>query len=197
MALPLLYFVRHGETDWNAQGRFQGQRDIPLNATGRAQARRNGAFLRQTLGDALGRFDFVASPLSRAAETMRLVRAELGLPETGYRSDERLVELHYGGWEGRTFVELRGLDAALMDRREADKWRFVPPGTGAESYEILALRIQPVLDALKGPTVMVAHGGIARVLLLAYGGMTPQHAAHVGIPQDRVLRIENERAIWL
>ena len=60
-----IYFVRHGQTDWNAERRFQGQLDIPLNDTGRAQAARNGAALARVIGDSAG-FDFVSSPLSRA-----------------------------------------------------------------------------------------------------------------------------------
>src|SRR5437868_5015230 len=84
-----LYYVRHGETDWNRDQRYQGQRDIPLNATGRSQAVRNGRALAETLGKDAAVIDYVASPLLRARETMELMRAELGLPPRGYRSDRR------------------------------------------------------------------------------------------------------------
>ena len=69
-----LYFVRHGETDWNAAKRYQGRRDIPLNATGRAQARRNGRVLADLLGSRAAALDHVASPLRRARETMEILR---------------------------------------------------------------------------------------------------------------------------
>ena len=62
--LPLVYFVRHGQTDWNAEHRLQGQADVPLNALGRAQAERNGRRLAELIADPTG-FDFVASPLYR------------------------------------------------------------------------------------------------------------------------------------
>ena len=80
-ASPLLYYIRHGETDWNRESRLQGQRDIPMNANGRAQARRCGEILRELLArEPSDRApDFVSSPLGRARETMELARAALGL----------------------------------------------------------------------------------------------------------------------
>jgi broad specificity phosphatase PhoE len=100
--LPLVYFVRHGQTDWNAEHRLQGQADIDLNELGRAQAGRNGRKLAELI-DQPGDFDFVASPLSRTRYTMELVRAAMGLPPGGYRTDARLVEVHFGDWQGHTF----------------------------------------------------------------------------------------------
>src|SRR5262245_42381695 len=101
-----IYFVRHGETDWNLAQRYQGRRDIPLNATGRAQATRNGRVLAQALGHAAGQLDYVASPLVRATETMEIIRREIGLPPRGYRTDDRLREIGYGNWEGELWAEL-------------------------------------------------------------------------------------------
>ena len=74
-----LYLVRHGQTDWNAEARFQGQMDIDLNDLGREQARQNGIKLGRLLGSEISRFDFVASPMSRTRETMEVARAAVGL----------------------------------------------------------------------------------------------------------------------
>ena len=90
-----LYYIRHGETDWNRGQRYQGQRDIPLNATGRAQAKGNGQLLAAALGDRAAQFDYVASPLQRASETMQILRAEMGLDSRTYRTDDRLMEINY------------------------------------------------------------------------------------------------------
>src|ERR1700738_2430472 len=106
--LPTLIFIRHGETDWNAEGRMQGQRDIPLNDTGRAQARRNGTAIKAAKPEAVD-FDFLASPLSRSRETMEIVRAAMGLPPDGYATDDRLKELTFGTWEGLTDKDLRAV----------------------------------------------------------------------------------------
>ena len=86
-----LYFVRHWETDWNRAQRYQGQRDIPLNATGRGQAVGNRRLLAGVLGKAAAAIDDVLSPLHRAWETIQPhVRPELGLPPKGYRVDDIL-----------------------------------------------------------------------------------------------------------
>jgi probable phosphoglycerate mutase len=120
-----LYFVRHGETDWNRAGRYQGQRDIPLNGTGRAQAARNGRVLAEVLGGGAAVLDYVASPLSRARETMEIMRSELMLPPLDYRTDNRLREIHYGHWEGRLWQELPHTDPRVTGRA------LPTPGTGS------------------------------------------------------------------
>ncbi|MGH6644424.1 MAG: histidine phosphatase family protein, partial [Bradyrhizobium sp.] len=99
--MPTIVFIRHGETDWNAEGRFQGQQDIPLNTRGRGQARRNGLILKERMPEAAA-FDFVASPLERTRQTMEIVRAAMGLDPAAYRIDPILKEITFGEWEGHT-----------------------------------------------------------------------------------------------
>ena len=103
--MPLIYFVRHGQTDYNASKRIQGELEIPINAKGREQARRNGGLLAELIGDK-GRFDFVASPFLRARQTMEIVRDAMGLPAQGYRTDDRLKEISFGEWAGLTWPEI-------------------------------------------------------------------------------------------
>ncbi len=102
---PLVYFVRHGETAWNAEGRLQGQADTDINALGREQATATAHRLAELIGDPED-FDFVASPMRRTRETMERVRAAMGLDPLAYRTDARLVEVHFGDWQGFTFAEL-------------------------------------------------------------------------------------------
>src|SRR3954463_14447361 len=90
-----LYFIRYGETDWNAEARLQGQRDIPLNGFGRAQAEEAGARLRG-LVLRCEELDYVASPLGRTRETMERLRETIGLAPPTYRLDDRLKELTFG-----------------------------------------------------------------------------------------------------
>ncbi len=101
-----MIFVRHGETDWNVEGRLQGQRDIPLNANGRAQASRNGETVAAAFPD-IATYDFVSSPLERSRESMGIARAAMGLDPVLYARDDRLREIPFGAGEGFNTEELR------------------------------------------------------------------------------------------
>lgn len=187
-----IYVIRHGQTDWNAEYRLQGQKDIPLNDTGRGQASGNGGALADILGADTGLYDFVASPLLRTRETMERVRASMGLTPELYRTDDRLRELSFGAWEGKTLREVANVSPALLEERENDKWAFVPPGDDAESYEILSWRVGAWLKDVVGPTVCVAHGGVIRALFRIVGGVSTAEAADLAIPQDNILSIDPE-----
>ncbi len=193
---PLVYLVRHGQTAWNAEGRLQGQAETDITEKGRSQADRNGRRLRELI-DRPEDFDFVASPMRRTRETMERIRAAMGLDPKAYRTDPRLVEVSFGDWQGRTFVELEAETPGITKPRSRDKWNFVPPGEGAESYQMLLERVQPFLEGLSGPTVCVAHGGILRVAFRIFGDLPQREAATVDILQDRILRLEDGRLEWL
>jgi probable phosphoglycerate mutase len=188
-----LYFIRHGETDWNAEARLQGQRDVPLNDFGRVQAEEVGARLRALVLHHED-LDYVASPLSRTRETMELMRAAIGLHPTAYRTDERLRELTFGAWEGLTWKEVRERDPKGARAREKDKWGFVPPQ--GESYAMLTERVVPFLESLTRDTVVVSHGGVARVLLVLLGHVSRDYAPRADIWQGKVLVFGPGRHFW-
>ena len=193
-ATPTIVFVRHGETDWNAEGRLQGQRDIPLNTLGRGQARRNGEVIARLLPEAAG-YDFVASPLMRARETMEIVRAAMGLDAKAYRLDKRLLELTFGEWEGLTYQDLEQSEPGSLAVRDADKWGFTPPG--GESYDALSARILAWLATLAAPSVVVAHGGVGRVLRQHLLGLDRAESVMEGFPQDRIFLWRDGKGEWL
>jgi probable phosphoglycerate mutase len=190
-----LYFVRHGETDWNLAKRYQGQRDIPLNATGRAQAARNGRVLAQALGPGAAAFDYVASPLSRALETMEIVRRELALAPDDYRTDDRLKEIHYGHWEGLLWEDLPSVDPAGLAARTADTWGWQP--VGGESFQALSQRIEGWLAELSRNSVVVAHGGVSRALRGLALSLPTTEIPFLPVPQDQVLVVEAGSMRWL
>jgi probable phosphoglycerate mutase len=193
---PLVYIVRHGQTAWNAEYRLQGQADTDLNVLGREQATRNGERLRGLISNPAA-FDFVASPMRRTRETMERVRAAMALEPGAYRTDPRLVEVNFGDWQGFTFAELETRFPGAAAVRELDKWNFLPPGAGAESYQMLLERIRPWFEALRQPTVCVTHGGVVRTIFRLAEGMSEQRAAALDIPQDRVLRLQGRHLEWL
>jgi len=193
---PLVYFVRHGQTDWNAENRLQGQADIELNALGREQATENGRRLAGLITDPQA-FDFVASPMKRTRATMELVRAAMGLDPHAYRTDPRLVEVNFGAWQGFTYAELEQQHPGISGKRSLDKWDYLPSGEGAESYQMLYERIKPWFEELDRNTVCVTHGGVIRALFRLVEKISREEAASLDTPQDRVLRLREGHLEWL
>ncbi|MCW2285633.1 putative phosphoglycerate mutase [Rhodoblastus acidophilus] len=190
-----LFFLRHGETDWNAEGRLQGQQDIPLNALGRRQAAQAGRKLKKIFGAGGVPAVWQASPLTRTRDTMTLARAELGLPAAGVRLDDRLKEFTFGRWEGKTWPDVMALDPEGAAARDRDKWNFCPPG--GESYAHLAERLRPWLAEQQPPTVVVSHGGVARALMHLIGGLPIERAPTADIWQGRVLVFSTGKFEWV
>jgi len=184
---PVIYYVRHGLTQWNVEQRLQGRKDIPLNDQGRAQSFHCGKILRQLFdrdGADAASLAYVSSPLIRARETMELMRSTLGLDPSRYEIEERLAEISFGEWEGLTFAEIPARDKALLDEREKDKWEFLPPR--GESYAQLTRRVEAWYALLKADTVVAAHGGTARALIAYLEIVPPQEAPHYPIDQGVV-----------
>jgi broad specificity phosphatase PhoE len=187
MPARVIYYIRHGETSWNAEGRLQGAQDIPLNDLGRRQAAHAGRVLAELFardGRDKSSLPFVASPLGRARTTMELVRGALKLPPDEYALDDRLREIGYGVWEGSTLAEMQAADPVLFARRLTAKWTMAPEG--GETYEAVQLRMRDWYDSLAADTVAVAHGGTARALMVALGIETPVSAADLLIEQGAV-----------
>jgi broad specificity phosphatase PhoE len=187
MPAPVIYYIRHGETSWNAQGRLQGTQDIALNDLGRHQAVHAGGVLADLLrrdGRDKAVLPFVASPLQRARETMELVRGALELPEETYGLDDRLREIGYGVWEGSTLAEMQAADPELYAKRLTAKWTMAPEG--GETYAEVQQRMREWYDSVRSDAVAVAHGGTARALMVALGIETPESAADLPIEQGAV-----------
>jgi probable phosphoglycerate mutase len=147
------WFLRHGETDWNAQGLSQGDVDIPLNETGRAQAAAAAAMLRHR-----GIASIVTSPLSRAHDTALAVAAATGLPVA---IDEGLREVSFGVQEGKPMVQWF---ADWVDGH------YTP--ADAESFAALRARAGAAINralALPPPVLVVAHGALFRAVRAEMG----------------------------
>jgi broad specificity phosphatase PhoE len=146
-----LSLVRHGQTDWNLAKRIQGGTDIPLNDTGRAEAANAGLRLRDRTWNTI-----VTSPLSRAAETARIIAGELGMPQPVEIAD--LTERQHGEIEGLTFAERR------------DRFPDGMPVPGLESRQDVLDRVLPALGRIAADhpdevVLVVSHGGVIGTLL--------------------------------
>jgi probable phosphoglycerate mutase len=185
--MATIYFIRHGETDWNASGRFQGTQEIPLNDKGRAQAVEAGSILAGLLaGEACdaAKLDYVSSPLGRARVTMELVRGALKLAPEVFVIDERIREIRYGDWEGFTLSQMEKSDPKVYAARLADRWSVAP--LGGESYANRLPIVRDFVESLTADTVAVGHVGTARTLMVALGLATPLKAIEGPILQGAV-----------
>ena len=183
---PTLYLLRHGETEFNVEGRYQGQRDSPLTPRGRDQARCHGALLKTLIVEPEA-WRVVASPLGRAMATARIVCAELGLPEDAIETDARLKEMAFGEWEGLTPAEIQARYPEAWAARCADRWHHLRPG--GESYALLAARVGAFLRDIQGDTIVVGHGGAGRVLCGLYGRLSEAEILALDEPQDAIFRL--------
>jgi probable phosphoglycerate mutase len=114
----------------------------------------------------------------------------MNLAPADYRTDERLVEVSFGDWEGHTIKELKATSRDRITERNLNKWDFIPPGDDAESYEIMSWRVASWLNSVDRPTVCVTHGGVIRSLFRTIADVPKAEAAEGEIPQDRILKIE-------
>jgi probable phosphoglycerate mutase len=194
--MPLIFFLRHGQTAWNAERRIQGHLDTPLNDKGRRQAARNGRALAGIIADS-GAFDYVSSPLIRASETMEIVRREIGLNPKGYRTDPRLREYHLGDWQGHLFADIERDFPELIAERDRDPWNFRYPGEGGESFASFSERVLAWLAEIERDSVVTAHGGVMRCLRRHFLRLDDKATFRLDAPQDRVLRIEGETLSWV
>nr|WP_202420743.1 histidine phosphatase family protein [Actinomadura rayongensis] len=160
---------RHGQTTWNVENRFQGKTDVPLDDTGRAQARRAAALLTALRPTAL-----LASPLQRAADTAQALADLTGLP---VRHDRDLIERDGGAWEGLTGAEIR-------ERYPAERAIWQPPGgeTSAQVAKRVGTALERALDDLPpdGVLVVASHGAALRLGLCHLLGLPEETWEHLG-----------------
>ncbi|MCA0401769.1 MAG: histidine phosphatase family protein [Proteobacteria bacterium] len=190
-----LYFIRHGETDWNRDGRLQGHIDIPLNTAGKRQAKAAGLHLDRLLGATSQALPFYVSPLGRTRETAEIVRETLHAPLGAVEEDARLKEINFGQWEGKTWPEIRSRDPAGVRGRDKDRWNFVP--TDGESYAMVETRLSAWLATVQQDAIVVSHTGVCRVLMAIFGVKPPAELVTEEIWQGKVLVLEKGRAEWI
>jgi probable phosphoglycerate mutase len=145
MSFPDLYILRHGQTEWNAQGRVQGQHDSLLTPLGRSQAARQGAILAEA-----GVLDLpvYVSPQGRARAT-----AEIALPGRPARVDPRLREISLGRWDGLTRDEIGARWVDAFDEPDPFLWYDTAPE--GEGFAAVQARAAAFLAELNGPAIVV------------------------------------------
>ncbi len=180
-----LLLIRHGETDWNAQGRYQGQTDPPLNRRGEEQAQR---LAEKLAGD---RLDMAySSPLRRAVQTARIIAESLTIP---LHIEPRLMEIHLGAWESLLATEIAARDPERFRGWEKDPWGITPPD--GESIKSVRDRVYAAADEIlvrhAGRSIgLVAHQLPLVLLKIRYQGIDPALVRKVSLPNTHWEEIE-------
>lgn len=163
-----LYFIRHGQTEWNLYNKMQGSQNSPLTASGIEEAKVTGRYLADT--PFLGAY---SSPQQRAIETRDYILSEHRKSINTHELDD-LVEMDFGTWEGRIIDELRPLPEFSLFLDHPDK--YDGNLNGGEKYLSVLTRVKKRIDQLvtelptSGNVLIVAHGNVLRILLCVLGG---------------------------
>lgn len=179
---PPIWFLRHGQTEWNAEGRLQGHQDSPLTEQGIKDAHRQAAIIRPVLGANPACF---ASPLGRAQQTARIA-----LGGIDYRTDDRLKEINAGSWEGRLRGDLLAQHPDWAENPPTALTMFAA-AEDAEEIEAFRARIVSFLNDLTGPSVVIAHGLLGQLLRAHVTGVSLDAAGHLSNLQGCVYFLEN------
>lgn len=179
---PKIWFLRHGQTEWNKAYRLQGQLDSPLTDQGRAEAARQARILPPILAQDPAIW---VSPLGRAQET-----AQIALQGARYKTDPRLMEIDAGEWQGQTRAEIMARHPEWAARAPT-ALEIYHAAEGGEGLEAFHHRIAAFLATLTGPTVIVSHGLLGQVLRAHLCNLPMDRAGALSNLQGVVYQIEN------
>jgi probable phosphoglycerate mutase len=183
----MIYLVRHGQTLWNTEARFQGQFDSPLTELGRAQAERIGRALAAEIGPRAVPIRAYVSPLGRARATAALIGRALPMDIV---EEPRLMEVHFGDWEGLTREDILARFGADQSVRPMD-WQFQAPG--GETLDTVLARVGLWYETAEVPAVVVTHGIISRLVRGLHASLGHAEMLTLPVSQDGFFRLDGGR----
>jgi probable phosphoglycerate mutase len=181
--LKQIVFVRHGESEWNATSRMQGQLESDLTARGRQQSQINARVLAE-----LGIQALYSSPLARAKQSAEIINQQLRLP---IRYDPRIKEWDCGDWSGERYEDVQTRWVEEWAAYQADRFHY--RGPNCENYPDMIARVGPFLDELRRSSAqriaVVSHGMIGRVMVSTLLGYDEQATLGFHQPNDVLYRV--------
>jgi broad specificity phosphatase PhoE len=186
----MIYLVRHGQTEFNAIGRWQGQVDSPLTELGKMQAKRIGRSLRDLINS--NDVAIFSSPLGRALSTASTIADEIGFSGRVI-PDSRLMEVGMGSWDGLTDYEIEMEWPGAREGLGRHEWFFhSPDGETYGSMEgRLALALNDVSSHNAATKIIVSHGVAGRIIRKLFAGLDKDAALSLEVPQDAIFLLED------
>ncbi len=188
---PALLLVRHGETEWNSAGRFQGAKDSPLTSRGRDQAQSAGRRLAAMLNSAAPVRAYV-SPLGRAMETASLISKHVKLD---IRIEQRIAEVSLGCWDGMSMYEIDAEFPGALKGSKPHDWYFRSPD--GETFEEAYARVTAWLREARAPAIVVTHGLTSRLIRGSYEHLSKEAMLMLPVPQDGFYQLANGRSAFV
>jgi len=189
MNYPTIILVRHGQTIWNEEGRFQGRLNSPLTKKGELQAKENALKLRKKIEN-MGNIKIFSSPLGRARDTALIICRELGINTDSIIFDNRIIEFNYGIFEGKKREDM--MNRQEFQDREADKWSYKIEN--GESYILVKDRVKDFLDDIKNEkkVIVVAHEMVNRTIRGVYCNYNKDIILDLKQPNNVILLLQNK-----
>lgn len=185
-----IYLVRHGQTEFNAVQRWQGQVDSPLTELGQQQSARMGRRLAALTGT--GEAHIFSSPLGRARQTCEIIAGEIGMID-GITLDPGLMEIGMGAWDGMTDYEIDHEYPGMRDGLDRHEWFFHAPG--GETLEKMTDRVARSLETIKQrqtrDAIIICHGITSRILRGVYASLPKDEALRLEVPQDAFFHLRH------
>jgi broad specificity phosphatase PhoE len=184
-----MFVVLHGQTEWNRDGRLQGQRDSPLTELGKSQSRKAALTIGELTGSDARALRPISSPLGRTLQTANILTSALSIA-LPIETDPRIAEMALGAWEGLTRDQIAARWPELAAGTTRNTSYFHAPG--AETFEALGARVGDWLAAHRDHArlVVVTHGIASRVLRGLYCGMSRDEMVDLDVARDAVYRLE-------
>ncbi|MGE7114100.1 histidine phosphatase family protein [Lysinibacillus sp. NPDC047702] len=185
-----IYLFRHGETEFNTQGRYQGELDSPLTEAGIQQVQQNACMLKSIIGNPQD-WKIISSPLGRAMQSAAIICETIGVDVQNVQQDKRLTEVAVGQWAGLTTSEIESAWPNLFHKEDIYSWYFHAPN--GETYEAVTSRISNWLEEIQREpkVIVISHGLTGRILRGLYAGLKKDDALKLTVSQDMFFKLSN------
>lgn len=184
-----MYLIRHGETEFNVEGKFQGQSDSPLTEDGKEQIYHVARMLKMELGDDIHNWQIISSPLGRAMDSTKILCDTLAYDLAKVQQDERLAEVSVGDWAGLYIEDIKAQWPRLLEGTNHYNWYF--NSLGGERYADVEGRVKAFLESVKDKEklIVVAHGVTSRIIRGLYQNLDKNEALSLEVAHETFFKL--------